>query len=72
MYEDVGKKQVLQFTAALRGCRSMLQANSHFDPCLSKLTSSHLRDLLTFGMLPFSIDLAIHFSPERWCLQLAT
>lgn len=55
MYEDVGKKQVLQFTAALRGCRSMLQAASHFDPCLLKLTSSHLRDLLTFGMLLFGI-----------------
>lgn len=49
MYEDVGKRQVLQFTAVLRGCRSMLQAVEHFDSCLSELTSGRLRDLLTFG-----------------------
>jgi len=49
LYEDVGKKQVLHFTAALRGCRSMLQAVTHFDSCVSKLTSSRLRDLLTIG-----------------------
>ena len=55
MYEDVGKKQVLQFTAALRGCRSMLQAASQFDPCLAELTSTHLRDLLTLGWLTFSV-----------------
>lgn len=49
MYEDVGKKQVLQFTSVLRGCRSMLQAVQNFDSCLSELSSTRLRDLLTFG-----------------------
>lgn len=49
MYEDVGKKQVHQFTAALRGCRSMLQAAAAFESYLPELSSNRLRDLLTIG-----------------------
>lgn len=51
MYEDVGKKQVHQFTAALRGCRTMLQAAAYFESCLSDLNSTRLRDLLAPGEL---------------------
>lgn len=49
MYEDVGKKQVHQFTAALRGCRSILQGAATFESCLPELSSNRLRDLLTTG-----------------------
>jgi DNA mismatch repair protein MSH6 len=49
MYEDVSKRQVHQFTAALRGCRAMLQAVNAFSTCLPSFLCPYLRDLLTLG-----------------------
>ncbi|KAH9551678.1 hypothetical protein CY35_09G025900 [Sphagnum magellanicum] len=49
MYEDVSKRQVHQFTAALRGCRAMLQAVTAFSTCLPSFLCPYLRDLLTLG-----------------------
>ncbi len=49
MYEDVSKRQVHQFTAALRGCRAMLLAVTAFSTCLPSFLCPYLKDLLTLG-----------------------
>ncbi|CAM6117172.1 unnamed protein product [Calypogeia fissa] len=50
LYEDAAKKQLQEFTGALRGCRALLRAMKSFEGCLSKLTSNRLRELVTPGL----------------------
>ena len=50
LYEDAAKKQLQEFTSALRGCELMAQACSSLGAILENVDSRQLHHLLTAGI----------------------